>query len=158
VYGTGWRPLRLLTYGVDLLDSLIVRPGSGNRQLLGFDPNVSSCFGDRPGIWSTKLRRKRRWYSCADFYGLAKATHGQLRRSNVCLLCLPGSRCDRIYLHGEGAVCTAARVVSVLSPTLSHRLLLLSALRGDNHDHESSSYWLRSPLRSIFGILKFRGR
>src|SRR4029077_7252862 len=78
VHGTCWGPLRLLTYGIDLLDSLIVRPRSGNRQLLGFDPNVSSGFGDRPGIWSAKLRRKRRWYSCADFHRLAEATHGQL--------------------------------------------------------------------------------
>src|ERR1700730_5764753 len=158
VHGTCWRPLRLHSYGIDLLDRLIVRPWPGNRQLLGFDPNISSGFGDRAGIWGAKLCSKRRWHSCTDFYRLAEATHGQLRRPHVCLLCLPRDRCDLIYLHGERAVCAAARVVSVLSPTPSHRLLLLSALRGDNHDHESSSFWFRSPLRSILGILKFRGR
>src|SRR4029077_6146 len=158
VYGACWRPLRLHSYGIDLLDSLIVRPWSGNRQLLGFDPDINSGFGDRSRIWSAKLRSKRRWHSCTDIYGLAEATHGQLRGSNVCLLCLPGDRRDLIYLHGEGALCAAARVVSLLSPMPSHRLLLLSALRGDNHDHESPSFWFRSPLSSIFGILKFRGR
>jgi hypothetical protein len=158
VHGTCWRPLRLHSYGINLLDSLTVRTWPGNRQLLGFDPDINSGFGDRARIWGAKLCSKRRWYSCTAFYRLAEATHGQLRRPNVGLLCLPRDRCDLIYLHGERAVCAAARVVSLLSPMPSHRLLLLSALRGDNHDHEGSSFWFRSSLRSVFGILKFRRR